>query len=166
MLGILCVLIHSFCPFVSLAHFSVGYLGLSCEFSSLYVLGIYPLQVISVKICISYIFFFFNFCGIFCHVNFLKSKIKVHVDTEQSTHCKCLGWWILTEWTGLCNYAKSGSEWHRTPCLPSPHPESDPRSKICPHSWLNSSVLPAFELSINGSIQSVLFSDYENNTVI
>ena len=59
--GHLCVLIHLFCPFVSLAYFSAGYLGLSCEFSSLYVLGIYPLQVISVKICISYISSFLIF---------------------------------------------------------------------------------------------------------
>ena len=100
------------------------------------------------------------------HVNFLKSKFKVHVDTEKSTQYKCLGWWILTEWTGLCNDAKSGSEWHRTPRLPSPRPESDPRRRVCPHSWLHSSVLPASELSITGTIKSVLFSDYENNTVI
>lgn len=53
--GHFCVLIHLFCPFVSLAYFSIGYLSLSCEFSSLYVLGIYPLQVISVKMGILYI---------------------------------------------------------------------------------------------------------------
>ena len=79
--------------------------------------------------------------------------------------CKCLGWRIWQSEQAsvmMPNQDQSGTE-HRA----SRHRvESDPRRKICPHSWLCSSVLRAFELSITGSIQSVLFSDYENNIVI